>query len=833
MRAVCASFTGILLIAATTTAGGGESFVNWESPHVSPLDVTPDGTKLLAVNTADNRLEVFSISSIDGGLSALGAIPVGLDPVSVRARTDGEAWVVNHVSDTVSVVDLAAMNVVATLHPGDEPADVVFAGNPSRAFVSVSQRNEVVVYDPADLSAPPAVLSIEGEDPRALATDGTTVYAAIFESGNETTILDRFAVSDPLVNPYPDAQNPPPNDGPDFDPPMAAVLPVPPPAGLIVVKDAVGIWRDVNGADWSAGVTWDLHDHDVALIDAETLAITYATGLMNANMALGVHPAGGVTVVGTDAINEVRFEPNVRGIFLRVIGATVAGPGPGATNDLNPHLDYQTPTVDQTIRDLSIGDPRGIAWSPDGAKAFITGMGSGNVAVVDGAMNRLGLIEVGEGPTGVQIDTAGERVYVLNRFEGSVSVIDAGALIETQRVVFFDPTPQVIRDGRPFLYDTHGTSGLGQASCASCHIDGRMDQIAWDLGDPSGQMQPFEGDCGLPPCSDWHPVKGPMATQTLIGIIGTGRLHWRGDREDLAAFNPAFESLMSDDTQLSDAEMQQFEAFVATLTLPPNPYRLMDGSLPAMVSNGGDPANGLTIFQSGGHFNCSNCHAGSTGTSGEIRPGSGTIGLQSIKVAQLRNLYEKTGFDAASTSNNRGFGFTHDGGFPKLTDFLDFAFPLEAQGLLDVEAFLLCFSSDTHAGVGVQATLPQAAGARAGPALSDMINLAEAGSVGLVVKGVVNGEQRGWYLSAPGSYQSDRAAETADEAALLALAGPGSELTFTLVPSGSEIRIGVDRDEDGHFDRDEIDAGSDPADPGSIPDSVLSTATAPSASTIS
>ncbi len=312
-------------------------------------------------------------------------------------------------------------------------------------------------------------------------------------------------------------------------------------------------------------------------------------------------------------------------------------------------------------------------------------------------------------------------------------------------------------------------------------------------------------------------MKGPMATQTLIGIIDTGSLHWRGDREDLAAFNPAFESLMGDDAQLSDTQMQQFEAFVATLTPPPNPLRLMDGSLPALVSNGGDPANGLAIFESGGHLECSACHAGRAGTSGEIRPAAGTIGLHSVKVAQLRNLYEKTGFDAVSTSNNRGFGFTHDGAFPKLTDFLDFAFPILGQDLLDLEAFLLCFSVDTHAGVGVQVTLPQQAEAGEGPVLSEMISLAESGSVGLVVKGVINGEQRGWYLSAPGTYQSDRAAETADEAALLAMAGPGSELTFTLVPWGSEIRIGVDRDEDGFFDRDEIDAGSDPADPNSTP----------------
>ena len=59
-----------------------------------------------------------------------------------------------------------------------------------------------------------------------------------------------------------------------------------------------------------------------------------------------------------------------------------------------------------------------------------------------------------------------------------------------------------------------------------------------------------------------------------------------------------------------------------------------------------------------------------------------------------------------------------------------------------------------------------------------------------------------------------------DETTLLALAGPGAELTFTAVPPGSEVRIGVDRDEDGFFDRDELDAGSNPADPVSTPNNV-------------
>ena len=42
-------------------------------------------------------------------------------------------------------------------------------------------------------------------------------------------------------------------------------------------------------------------------------------------------------------------------------------------------------------------------------------------------------------------------------------------------------------------------------------------------------------------------------------------------------------------------------------------------------------------------------------------------------------------------------------------------------------------------------------------------------------------------------------------------------LTWTVVPKGSEIRVGIDRDEDGAFDLDELLAGSNPADPTSVP----------------
>ena len=116
------------LISRTTV---GPDFVHLESSHVHPAAMTPDGSRLLVVNTPDNRLSVFDATG--SGLVRVAEIPVGMEPVSVAARSNNEAWVVNNLSDDVSVVDLATLHTRATLRVGDEPNDVVFAGSPARA----------------------------------------------------------------------------------------------------------------------------------------------------------------------------------------------------------------------------------------------------------------------------------------------------------------------------------------------------------------------------------------------------------------------------------------------------------------------------------------------------------------------------------------------------------------------------------------------------------------------------------------------------------------------------------------------------------------------------
>src|SRR6185295_7410866 len=56
-----------------------------------------------------------------------------------------------------------------------------------------------------------------------------------------------------------------------------------------------------------------------------------------------------------------------------------------------------------------------------------------------------------------------------------------------------------------------------------------------------------------------------------------------------------------------------------------------------------------------------------------------------------------------------------------------------------------------------------------------------------------------------------RKGETLAPGELRQLASIGNELTYTVMPPDSARRMAVDRDEDGYFDRDELDIGSDPA----------------------
>jgi DNA-binding beta-propeller fold protein YncE len=608
------------------------TYVNLESSHVHPIDLTPSGARLLAVNTPDALLEVFTVEP-GGSLTHEASIPTGLEPVTVVARTDGEAWVVNNLSDTVSIVDLDLGATVEQLQVGDEPTDVVFAGG--KAFVAVSTEDAVKVYDLGNLDAPPTVVDLFGRDVRALAVsnNGSRVYAVVLKSGNRTTVAgilqtfpnenglklnaSRLAALDlrDLECDGPTPSYPPLPDGIVRNPALTDPVDGIPKVALIVAWDEPsGQWRDETGADWTHCLPYSLADKDLFVIQVGSLTVSEVRHLGTSLLDVSVHPTNDrVYVPNTEARNFVRFEHPL-GVQGHVVDNRFAVVDPASGNavthvDLNTHIDRASnPATNLAEREASISQPGMMVWKSDGSVGFLTAIGSRKIFRVDGgctsgacifggSRGAPDVVEVGEGPTGVALLEAGrpedERLYVLNRISHSISIVRPDTLVELDEIPLHDPSSENTKLGRRFLYDGIDSSGHGDGACSSCHLFGDMDGLAWDLGNPEGEFvaysEPFDNVrfIGGPSHAGFDPQKGPMTTQTLRAMLEP--LHWRGDRPTFNDFNPAFVGLMGTEdigpvngheAGLTAQDMELFRQFALEIRFPPNPFRNVDDTMP-------------------------------------------------------------------------------------------------------------------------------------------------------------------------------------------------------------------------------------------------------------
>jgi DNA-binding beta-propeller fold protein YncE len=898
LRLRLASVLAALGIAVSLPAGAQTSFVAFESGPVRPLALSPDGTRLFAVNTPDNRLEVFAVSA--AGLSPLFSVPVGMEPVAVAARSDTQVWVVNHLSDSVSIVNLASTppRVSQTLLVGDEPRDIVFAGQgDSYAFISTAHRGQhrtdgsivtvvgsgdpqlttpgigradVWVFDANNPAAnatfgglPNTIFSLPSDTPRALARSpsGDKVYVAAFHSGNQTTAITETVVCDGFQ--ASGGSNCGPGAPGGVAGPSSNAFGAAAPEVGIIVKRIGGVWRDTLGRDWNGAVPFGLPDHDVFEIETDGLLLNQGfdhVGTILFNMV--VNPVTQkVYVTNTELPNHVRFEgpgdhggSTVQGHLsesrITVLDSASGGVDP---QHLNQHIDYSKlhtdvpDLVDPTQIQHSLATPLQPVVSSDGSTLYVPAFGSAKIGVFstaeiedpnfetnfDPTVESMSYISTGGGPSGLALDEVNGRLYVLTRFDNSVRVIDPVSKSTLAVHPLANPEPASLIAGRPFLYDAALTSGNGEASCSSCHVFGDLDSLAWDLGDPDAPVTTNTQPTAtiLPPATTFHPMKGPMTTQTLRGLATEGAMHWRGDRVDgffgldpcnqptgapcnedfsFRNFIVAFEGLIGKDGTITPAQMQQFSDFVLQLTLPPNPVRALDNSLTE------DQAAAQAFFLNAtSDFidSCNGCHT--------TNPAQGFFGSggeqsfegepQNAKVPHLRNVYSKIGMFSVAGDQVRGFGFLHDGSIDTVQTFLSApVFQVDQQTRERLEQFMLVFPSDLAPIVGQQVTLRSNNGAGANPRIDLLIQRAgtvypslrfgaNAPECDLIVKGSFGGIPRGWLREASGLFRDDTGA-TLSDAALRGLVAAQGPLTYTCAPPGSGTRMGIDRDLDTRLD---------------------------------
>ena len=368
LLAFCASVFSLIAASA--------AYVNFEGKQTNPIRLSPDGTRLFAVNTPDARLSVFDVTQ-PSNPRLIAEIPVGIEPVSVNPRNNDEAWVVNEVSDSISIVSVSNRTVVDTIYVKDEPADVIFAG--TNAFVSAARKNLIAVFDVLSHTSVTNI-ALFGENPRAMAvnSDATKIYAAFALSGNHTTIVP--------ANKAPSQTNAP------ISPPMNPGLPAPPQVGRIV---------DASDTNYTLPKTniiqYAMPDNDVAEIDAASFAVSrYFAHVGTVNLGLAMRPGSGdLYVANTDARNLVHFEPNVRShaVDNRITRISI-GSGVVTPFDLNSNIDYATlPNLPAITNALA--QPTCLVFRPGGAFIYVAAFGSDRVAKVDANGAVLSRIEIG------------------------------------------------------------------------------------------------------------------------------------------------------------------------------------------------------------------------------------------------------------------------------------------------------------------------------------------------------------------------------------------------------------------------------------------------------
>jgi hypothetical protein len=568
---------------------------------------------------------------------------------------------------------------------------------------------------------------------------------------------------------------------------------------------------------------------------------------------------------------------------LSLARVTVLTPGGGMdVQHLNQHIDYGQLHTDPGANHAainaqiqhSLATPLLPTISSNGNTIYIPAFGSKKIGVFtrteledasfetnyDPETQSADYLDTtGGGPSGVALDETNNRLYVMTRFNNSVEVIDLDDGQTSAVHALHNPEPASVIDGRPFLYDAVATSGNGEASCASCHIFGDMDSLAWNLGNPdelmsdNNQPQPDPLLQLASATGPFHPMKGPMTTQTLRGLSTHGGMHWRGDRvtgffgedqceadgyapanstnapcDEEHSFNNfivAFEGLVGKQGTVTIGQMQQFTDFMLQVQLPPNPVRNLDNSLTTAQQNGSnvwfscgpgttectqlDPDATDTVED------CDGCHSldplnGFFGSGGEE---SFENESQHFKVPHIRNVYQKIGMFSVAGNQVRGTGILHDGSVDTVFNFLTAGvFALDNTQRNNLQQFILASPSDLAPIVGQQVTISPANFSvtdvnnritllhnRAGAAFQSAVLGGNVTECDVIAKTVEGGVEKGYLRLSNGTYLPDDNGAAISEATLRAKAngaGDAQTITYTAVPPGSGTRAGIDRDQD-------------------------------------
>ncbi|MGA8529519.1 MAG: beta-propeller fold lactonase family protein, partial [Acidobacteriaceae bacterium] len=513
-----------------------------EERYASPLELllSPNGRELYVLCQGADEVRVLDAARGQ----VLRIIPVGHVPRGFSFSHDGaRLFVANSWDDTVTVADVRTGRVTSTWSSGYEPSSVVEDRAGKRLFVADRIGDDITVLDAA-----------------------TGAVTATLEAGRGASYLAMDAVGRRLY-----ATHVYPNPGPHRTLPMSEITVIDPAKAQVVdritLPGIAGVFHVALSSDGRLGVAAELHPKNLVPL---------------------AHVEHGWAFVDT----------------LTVFGADVGRP-------------VEVP-LDELDRYFAM--PFGVAIAPDKSRIYVTHGGSDCVTVIDttrmlafihahpepfaedlsaSAHYVMARIAVGKNPRGMAMSRDGARLYVANRLDDTISVIDPHMDRVVQTLHLAGPAKvSALRRGEQVFYSSH--SFQGQFGCSNCHIDSTFDAMQWDL-EPDG----FGMDI--------------VDNRLIEDLRGTEPFKWNGKNPSIAVECGIrtemyfWRSQNYDDLRLADLAL-----YIRSLPSRPNRWLAADGVLtPAQ-------ARGREIFKRAvdklgqpiplGN-QCSTCHSGPKGTS--------------------------------------------------------------------------------------------------------------------------------------------------------------------------------------------------------------------------
>jgi YVTN family beta-propeller protein len=564
-----AGLFAVVLLALAAQPAPKQSSAFARQRYLSPIEMTfsPDGHLLFVVCQDSDEVRVVDISS----RKVVSSIAVGRLPRGIALSPDGRhLFVTNAWSDTVSVIDTTTRQVSQTLPTGFEPSGVVTDDAGTTLYVVNRLSNDISVID----------LNAGKETKRLLAGRGAS-YLARSPDGSQIFCTHVY-----------------PNPGTFRSEPNSEITVIDTETQTVVERKSLhnvaGAFHVAMSADGKLGVVAQLRPKN--LIPLAHVEHGWAFG-------------DSFTLFGQD------------------VGGTVQIP------------------IDELDRYYAL--PWGVAITPDKLKIFLTTAGSQSVTSIDVTrllrtiqtrrkpfVNDLSAsaeyvsarIPVGHNPRGVVLSPDGKRLYVANRLDDNISVIDTNK-DEVVSTIDLDGPKNVdaLRRGERLFY-TADFAFQGQFGCSNCHIDATIDGLQWDL-EPDG----FGKDI--------------VDNRSLENLAGTEPFKWNGGNADMPTeCGPRTEKFFFRSQSFNQQQLTDLVTFVYSLPYRPNRYRLAAGELTPAQDRGKvifertKAKNGQPIAEAN---QCTYCHNGPKYTNQkqiDVGTGKPTDRSPIIDIPQLPNV---------------------------------------------------------------------------------------------------------------------------------------------------------------------------------------------------